>query len=175
MFTGLNISFDLLAFTEDFSWGVKFSWNFELRSLQRTCVAWNFTSPLYFRRLSPAFDDYLQAVDIITSYPDHDIVISIDSLGKEDLLLYISEALNIKVCVITYSNIFLWLQNAYDWNNESLTHYRFGYGQNDCRSCIYWDFMKFSRPGHLLLEFGLFLVTVLGLKLLKRWMNPAQP
>ncbi|XP_051135264.1 uncharacterized protein LOC127254281 [Andrographis paniculata] len=40
-----------------------------------------------------------QVVDIITSHPDHDVIIAIDSLGKEDLLLYISRTLNIKVWV----------------------------------------------------------------------------
>ncbi|KAK8515149.1 hypothetical protein V6N12_001308 [Hibiscus sabdariffa] len=38
-------------------------------------------------------------VDIITSHPDHDIVIGINSLGKEDLLLHITNALNIKIWV----------------------------------------------------------------------------
>ncbi|KAG8364636.1 hypothetical protein BUALT_Bualt18G0018000 [Buddleja alternifolia] len=40
-----------------------------------------------------------QVVDIINSHPKHDIIIGIDSLGKEDLLLYISRALNIKIWV----------------------------------------------------------------------------
>ncbi|KAK6141131.1 hypothetical protein DH2020_025122 [Rehmannia glutinosa] len=40
-----------------------------------------------------------QVVDIITSHPKHEIIIGIDSLGKEDLLLYISRALNIKIWV----------------------------------------------------------------------------
>ncbi|KAI3465672.1 hypothetical protein Pfo_022335 [Paulownia fortunei] len=40
-----------------------------------------------------------QVVDIITSHPKHEIIIGIDSLGKEDLLLYISCALNIKIWV----------------------------------------------------------------------------
>ncbi|GFP93757.1 5' exonuclease apollo [Phtheirospermum japonicum] len=40
-----------------------------------------------------------QVVDIITSHPNHDIIIGIDSLGKEDLLLYISRTLNIKIWV----------------------------------------------------------------------------
>ncbi|KAL8506702.1 hypothetical protein ACS0TY_017557 [Phlomoides rotata] len=40
-----------------------------------------------------------QIVDIIISHPNHDIVIGIDSLGKEDLLLYISRALDIKIWV----------------------------------------------------------------------------
>ena len=40
----------------------------------------------------------LQVVDIIASHPDHDIIIGIDSLGKEDLLLHISRVLKIKVC-----------------------------------------------------------------------------
>lgn len=38
-----------------------------------------------------------QVVDIITSHPDHDIIIGIDSLGKENLLLHIARVLNIKV------------------------------------------------------------------------------
>ncbi|XP_052208603.1 uncharacterized protein LOC127812256 isoform X3 [Diospyros lotus] len=38
-----------------------------------------------------------QVVDIITSHPEHDIIIGIDSLGKEDLLLYIARVLNIKL------------------------------------------------------------------------------
>ncbi|KAH7532969.1 hypothetical protein FEM48_Zijuj04G0079700 [Ziziphus jujuba var. spinosa] len=40
-----------------------------------------------------------QIVDIIASHPDHDIIIGIDSLGKEDLLLHISHVLKIKIWV----------------------------------------------------------------------------
>ncbi|KAL1567649.1 5' exonuclease Apollo-like [Salvia divinorum] len=40
-----------------------------------------------------------QIVDIITSHPNDEVVIAIDSLGKEDLLLYISQALNMKIWV----------------------------------------------------------------------------
>ncbi|KAK4420508.1 5' exonuclease Apollo [Sesamum alatum] len=40
-----------------------------------------------------------QVVDIITSHPKHEVIIGIDSVGKEDLLLYISRALNIKIWV----------------------------------------------------------------------------
>ncbi|KAF4394378.1 uncharacterized protein LOC115698822 isoform X1 [Cannabis sativa] len=40
-----------------------------------------------------------QVVDIIASHPDHDIIIGIDSLGKEDLLLHISRVLKIKIWV----------------------------------------------------------------------------
>ncbi|KAE9616834.1 putative metallo-beta-lactamase [Lupinus albus] len=36
-------------------------------------------------------------IDIISSHPDHDIIIGINTLGKEDLLLQISRALKIKV------------------------------------------------------------------------------
>lgn len=39
----------------------------------------------------------LQVADIIASHPCHDIVIGIDSLGKEELLLLVSRILNIKV------------------------------------------------------------------------------
>ncbi|EOX99254.1 DNA repair metallo-beta-lactamase family protein isoform 4 [Theobroma cacao] len=38
-------------------------------------------------------------VDIITSHPEHDIIIGVDTLGKEDLLLHISNALNTKIWV----------------------------------------------------------------------------
>ncbi|VFQ60363.1 unnamed protein product [Cuscuta campestris] len=40
-----------------------------------------------------------QIVNIIESHPKHDIVIAIDSLGKENLLAYISRVLNIKIWV----------------------------------------------------------------------------
>nr|GMD04553.1 5' exonuclease Apollo [Ipomoea batatas]GMD08440.1 5' exonuclease Apollo [Ipomoea batatas]GMD10970.1 5' exonuclease Apollo [Ipomoea batatas] len=40
-----------------------------------------------------------QVVNIIASYPKHDIVIAIDSLGKENLLVYISRVLKIKIWV----------------------------------------------------------------------------
>ncbi|XP_028110503.1 5' exonuclease Apollo-like isoform X1 [Camellia sinensis] len=41
----------------------------------------------------------LQVVDVIASHPEHDIIIGIDSLGKEDLLLHIAQALKIKIWV----------------------------------------------------------------------------
>ncbi|KAK9156005.1 hypothetical protein Sjap_003485 [Stephania japonica] len=40
-----------------------------------------------------------QVVKIISAYPDHDVVIAINTLGKEDLLIHISKALNIKIWV----------------------------------------------------------------------------
>ncbi|XP_059449683.1 uncharacterized protein LOC132180763 isoform X2 [Corylus avellana] len=40
-----------------------------------------------------------QVVDIIVSHPEHDIIIAIDTLGKEDLLLHISRTLKIKIWV----------------------------------------------------------------------------
>ncbi|PSS14442.1 5' exonuclease [Actinidia chinensis var. chinensis] len=40
-----------------------------------------------------------QVVDVIASHPDHDIVIGIDSLGKEDLLLHIARVLKMKIWV----------------------------------------------------------------------------
>ncbi|RWR90947.1 5' exonuclease Apollo [Cinnamomum micranthum f. kanehirae] len=40
-----------------------------------------------------------KVVDIIASHPDHDIVIGIDTLGKEYLLLHISRALRTKIWV----------------------------------------------------------------------------
>lgn len=40
-----------------------------------------------------------QVVDIIASHPDHDVIIGIDSLGKEGLLIYIARELDIKIWV----------------------------------------------------------------------------
>ncbi|CAO2814362.1 unnamed protein product [Amaranthus hypochondriacus] len=40
-----------------------------------------------------------QVIEIISSHPDHDIIIGIDSLGKEDMLLQVSHSLNIKIWV----------------------------------------------------------------------------
>ncbi|WCJ37657.1 5' exonuclease Apollo [Euphorbia peplus] len=40
-----------------------------------------------------------QVVDLIQSHPEHDVIIGIDSLGKEDLLLHISHKLNTKIWV----------------------------------------------------------------------------
>ncbi|XP_048327462.2 G-type lectin S-receptor-like serine/threonine-protein kinase At2g19130 isoform X2 [Ziziphus jujuba] len=51
-----------------------------------------------------------QIVDIIASHPDHDIIIGIDSLGKEDLLLHISHVLKIKIKQMN------WLPLAQKWN-----------------------------------------------------------
>ncbi|KAK9148880.1 hypothetical protein Scep_007637 [Stephania cephalantha] len=38
-------------------------------------------------------------VKIISAYPDHDIIIAIDTLGKEELLIHIAKAQNIKIWV----------------------------------------------------------------------------
>ncbi|KAK9133698.1 hypothetical protein Scep_013226 [Stephania cephalantha] len=40
-----------------------------------------------------------QVVKIISAYPDHDVIIAINTLGKEDLLIHIAKALNIKIWV----------------------------------------------------------------------------
>ncbi|KAL6975744.1 hypothetical protein U1Q18_024537 [Sarracenia purpurea var. burkii] len=40
-----------------------------------------------------------QVVDVIASHPNHDIVIGIDTLGKEDLLVHIARVLKIKIWV----------------------------------------------------------------------------
>ena len=39
----------------------------------------------------------MQMVDIIRAHPDHEVIIGVDTLGKEDLLLHISRALQTKV------------------------------------------------------------------------------
>ncbi|CAL4954193.1 unnamed protein product [Urochloa decumbens] len=40
-----------------------------------------------------------QMVNIIRAHPDHEVIIGVDTLGKEDLLLYISRALQTKIWV----------------------------------------------------------------------------
>nr|ACN36348.1 unknown [Zea mays] len=40
-----------------------------------------------------------QVIDIIRSHPDHEVIIGVDTLGKEDLLLHISRALQTKIWV----------------------------------------------------------------------------
>lgn len=40
-----------------------------------------------------------QVVDVIASHPKHDVIIGIDSLGKEDLLIHIARVLKIKIWV----------------------------------------------------------------------------
>ncbi|TKY66920.1 5' exonuclease Apollo [Spatholobus suberectus] len=40
-----------------------------------------------------------KVIDIISSHPDHDVIIGINTLGKEDLLVEISRALQIKIWV----------------------------------------------------------------------------
>ncbi|KAJ6975729.1 hypothetical protein NC653_031529 [Populus alba x Populus x berolinensis] len=45
----------------------------------------------------PSMPTIALVVDIIASHPEHDIVIGIDTLGKEELLIHISRVLNIKV------------------------------------------------------------------------------
>ncbi|XP_078436695.1 DNA repair metallo-beta-lactamase family protein [Wolffia australiana] len=54
---------------------------------------------------NPAFDfpprdvAARQVIDIVNRHPDHEIVIGVDTLGKEDLLVQISQAFNTKVWV----------------------------------------------------------------------------
>ncbi|KAF7038113.1 hypothetical protein CFC21_048336 [Triticum aestivum] len=40
-----------------------------------------------------------QIVDLIRAHPDHEVILGIDTLGKEDLLLYIARALQTKIWV----------------------------------------------------------------------------
>jgi hypothetical protein len=49
----------------------------------------------------------IQIVDIIRAHPDHEVIISVDTLGKEDLLLHISRALGTKVGASFFLEILL--------------------------------------------------------------------
>ncbi|KAJ6975723.1 hypothetical protein NC653_031526 [Populus alba x Populus x berolinensis] len=61
---------------------------------------------------NPSYDfSTREVVDIIASHPEHDIVIGIDTLGKEELLIHISRVLNIKGTHIFssfYKKIWVW-------------------------------------------------------------------
>lgn len=43
-----------------------------------------------------------QIVDVILSHPEHEVIIGIDTLGKEDLLHHIARVLKIKVLPIHF-------------------------------------------------------------------------
>ncbi|KAG6752327.1 hypothetical protein POTOM_044551 [Populus tomentosa] len=49
------------------------------------------------RLLNVLKNETIDVIDIIASHPEHDIVIGIDTSGKEELLIHISHMLNIKV------------------------------------------------------------------------------
>ncbi|KAF5208458.1 5' exonuclease Apollo [Thalictrum thalictroides] len=67
-----------------------------------------------------------QIIDIIASHPEHDVVISVNTLGKEDLLVCISRALNIKIWVWPERLQTMHLLGFYDifTTNTSLTRVR---------------------------------------------------
>ncbi|XP_027348214.1 5' exonuclease Apollo [Abrus precatorius] len=56
-----------------------------------------YSNPIY--DFPPRHVAALQVIDIISSHPDHDIIIGINTLGKEDLLIEISRVLQIKIWV----------------------------------------------------------------------------
>ncbi|VVA99889.1 unnamed protein product [Arabis nemorensis] len=57
-----------------------------------------YCNPIYTRFPSRQVAARLVA-DIIASHPSHDIIIGVDTLGKEDLLVHVSRILNIKIWV----------------------------------------------------------------------------
>ncbi|XP_048232246.1 5' exonuclease Apollo isoform X2 [Ricinus communis] len=99
--------FGCLLYTGDFRWEAtsergKIGSNMLLNALKDDSVDILYLDNTY---CNPSFDfpprhvAARQVVDIIASHPGHDIIIGIDSLGKEDLLLHISRMLNIKIWV----------------------------------------------------------------------------
>ncbi|KAJ6975727.1 hypothetical protein NC653_031529 [Populus alba x Populus x berolinensis] len=92
--------FGCLMYTRDFRWEVDSEREKDARSrplnvLKNETVDVPYSDNTYCN-LSYDFPTR-EVVDIIASHPEHDIVIGIDTLGKEELLIHISRVLNIKV------------------------------------------------------------------------------
>ncbi|XP_065851646.1 uncharacterized protein [Euphorbia lathyris] len=99
--------FGCLLYTGDFRWEATNERDKRGRALLLDAIKEDRVDILYLDNTycNPSFDfpprevAAKQVVDIIESHPGHDIIIGIDSLGKEDLLLHISHKLNTKIWV----------------------------------------------------------------------------
>ncbi|KAJ9170142.1 hypothetical protein P3X46_018270 [Hevea brasiliensis] len=99
--------FGCILYTGDFRWEAKSERAKIGRTMLLNALKDDSVDILYLDNTycNPSFDfpprevAAKQVVDIIASHPDHDIIIGIDSLGKEDLLLHISRVLKIKIWV----------------------------------------------------------------------------
>ncbi|XP_031281276.1 5' exonuclease Apollo isoform X1 [Pistacia vera] len=99
--------FGCLLYTGDFRWETdgeraKTARNTLLKALKEDAVDIIYLDNTY---CNPSYDfpsrevAAQQVADIIASHPNHDIIIGIDTLGKEELLVHISRLLNIKIWV----------------------------------------------------------------------------
>ncbi|KAK7843495.1 uncharacterized protein LOC112032967 [Quercus suber] len=99
--------FGCLLYTGDFRWETTSKWAEIGRTMLLNALKDDVVDILYLDNTycnpSYAFPSRAivaqQVIDIIVSHPEHDIIIGIDSLGKEDLLLHISHELKIKIWV----------------------------------------------------------------------------
>ncbi|KAH8490275.1 hypothetical protein H0E87_022707 [Populus deltoides] len=97
--------FGCLMYTGDFQWEVDSKRAKDARSRLLNVLKNETVDVLYLDNTycNPSYDfptrevATQQVVDIIASHPERDIVIGIDTLGKEELLIHISRVLNIKV------------------------------------------------------------------------------
>ncbi|PKI37974.1 hypothetical protein CRG98_041647 [Punica granatum] len=96
--------FGCLLYTGDFRWEASIEKAYTSKIILLNAIKGSKLEVLYLDNTychpSYAFpsrvDAAKQVVDIIISHPEHDIIIAIDNLGKEELLLYISRMLKIK-------------------------------------------------------------------------------
>ncbi|XP_011048492.1 PREDICTED: 5' exonuclease Apollo isoform X2 [Populus euphratica] len=99
--------FGCLMYTGDFRWEVDSERAKDARNKLLNVLKNETVDVLYLDNTycNPSYDfptrevAAQQVVDIIASHPEHDIVIGIDTLGKEELLIHISHLLNIKIWV----------------------------------------------------------------------------
>ncbi|XP_050204551.1 uncharacterized protein LOC126654659 [Mercurialis annua] len=99
--------FGCLLFTGDFRWEAECESAKTAREMLVDALKDNAVDVLYLDNTycNPAFEfpprlvAARQVVDIIDSHPGFDIIIGIDSLGKEDLLVHISDMLETKIWV----------------------------------------------------------------------------
>ncbi|KAH8490272.1 hypothetical protein H0E87_022704 [Populus deltoides] len=105
MFLFRGDQFGCLMYTGDFQWEVDSKRAKDARSRLLNVLKNETVDVLYLDNTycNPSYDfptrevATQQVVDIIASHPEHDIVIGIDTLGKEELLIHISRVLNIKL------------------------------------------------------------------------------
>jgi hypothetical protein len=69
-------------------------------------------------------------IDIIKKHPHHEVIIGIDTLGKEHLLLSISESLKTKVKFEVKPFLFFGI-HVYNFILLTSLPYRYGSGQSD--------------------------------------------
>ena len=158
---------------------------------EESCMVRNFrfSKLVWSINLSHILNERFQVIDIIVSYKDHDVLLGVDMLGKEELLISISNALQTKVHLLEFKilvNIHIltnefriskfplldtmsfncWIHTFFSsWN------YRFGFGLNVCKQWECLEFQIFSRLMQPLPGFVQFLDIVSHWKHFECWMK----